>query len=77
MNLNNLRSARISVAFSIIRIIPPRTTIRRFTIGVTVFFGVAWIGLFIHKFWSCGKLWHPGPPCPVVPSIGIVQLSGA
>ena len=72
----NLRSGRLSVAFSIMRILPPQSPMRRFTVVVAIIFGFIWLGLFIQRFWICGEFWGPSKPCGSLLVTGIVQLLG-
>jgi len=72
-------SARLSIAFSIVRLVPERTTYRRWLYGLTVLFGMMWLGLLLQKMYSCAgnSRWHNNVQvqCFLGDPVGIVTLT--
>jgi len=63
-----LWSARISMGVAIVRFLPPPYWMRRFTMAVTVLFGLIWIISLTEKSQVCGN------PCSTV-KIGILETT--
>ncbi|KAF8877889.1 hypothetical protein BD779DRAFT_1231137 [Infundibulicybe gibba] len=70
--------ARISIAMSISRILPPRTATRRLLFAVSVLFALVGLSLLVQKVWVCcsNKSWHHNPAvqCYLGSTIGIISL---
>ncbi|KAF8880741.1 hypothetical protein BD779DRAFT_1627393 [Infundibulicybe gibba] len=71
--------ARISIAMSVSRILPPRTAIRRLLFAASVLFALVCLALLVQKVWVCcsNKRWHhtPGVQCYLGTTIEIISLT--
>ncbi|KAJ7093987.1 hypothetical protein B0H15DRAFT_831500 [Mycena belliarum] len=74
-----LWASRMSVIFSIIRIIPHSLTLRRITSYLAVLFGLMWTGLLVKKVHLCAsdRSWYhlPQPQCHLGRVVGIMELA--
>lgn len=75
----SLWSARLSIIFSIMRVMPPMMTIRRVTQWFSVSFVLMWMALIIQKALHCTSdlSWEKEakPQCHLGRAIGITELS--
>ncbi|KAE9403388.1 hypothetical protein BT96DRAFT_489594 [Gymnopus androsaceus JB14] len=71
--------ARISLMFSIIRLIPPFFTLRRISEWAAVSFSLACLGILAPKIYTCAsdRSWYnmQNPRCMLGPNIGIGELT--
>ncbi|KIJ05475.1 hypothetical protein PAXINDRAFT_29448, partial [Paxillus involutus ATCC 200175] len=78
-----ITAVRMSVLFSITRVIPESSRLRKFTHACAAFFAVCWVILIIEKILQCASdpSWHhvpisSGKPfCQVKPKISIFQFT--
>lgn len=75
------RSARMSILFSVIRVIPPMIALRRTAYMSAILFGLMWISLHVLKAYICGRntRWEyqtkAGQSCHVGRPDGILELA--
>ncbi|KAJ7900996.1 hypothetical protein B0H14DRAFT_3123600 [Mycena olivaceomarginata] len=72
-------ASRMSVIFSIIRLIPHQFLLRKITTGVAAVFAVFWLGLMIQVAHVCGKdkSWYKmtKPQCRLDHGVAVLELS--
>jgi hypothetical protein len=72
------RTARMSMLYSVIRIIPPMMLLRRIAYFSAVLFGCMWAALLAQKVYICAhdRAWEmlPAPQCHLGESVGILEL---
>jgi hypothetical protein len=75
---HSLRTARMSILYSVIRIIPLMMSLRRVARFCAVLFGCMWAALLIQKSYICGhdRAWEleKAPQCRLGLSVGILEL---
>ncbi|KAJ7099692.1 hypothetical protein C8R44DRAFT_682799 [Mycena epipterygia] len=75
---STLWSARMSVIFSVIRIVPSQLKLRKVTAGFAALFGVMWIALLVQKVYRCAsdKSWYAleKPQCHLGSGVAAVEL---
>ncbi|KAJ7364587.1 hypothetical protein DFH08DRAFT_274963 [Mycena albidolilacea] len=76
---STLWASRMSVIFSIIRLIPHQFLLRKITTGVAAVFAVFWLGLMIQVAHVCGKdkSWYKmtKPQCRLDHGVAVLELS--
>ncbi|KAJ3872885.1 hypothetical protein F5051DRAFT_338534, partial [Lentinula edodes] len=76
--LETFRSARISLIFSVIRLIPPLFVLRRVSEWMAVIFFLMWAGSLIQKTYICAsdRSWYQlsAPQCHLGTDVAIVEL---
>ncbi|TFK36604.1 hypothetical protein BDQ12DRAFT_654354 [Crucibulum laeve] len=70
-----LWSARLSVAVTIVRLLPPATLVRRIAVGVSCCFVVFWAALLVQKIFLCGTVTVTHWVCPIPRSTGYLELA--
>ncbi|KAF9220658.1 hypothetical protein BS17DRAFT_759335 [Gyrodon lividus] len=76
-------AVRMSILYSIIRIVDTRTRLRKFTHVCTAFFAACWVILIAAKIWHCtsDRSWHHvsmsyrKPFCSADPSISVFKFA--
>ncbi|EGN92488.1 hypothetical protein SERLA73DRAFT_164020 [Serpula lacrymans var. lacrymans S7.3] len=69
-------SSRMSIIYSVIRIISPTSSIRRFAFGIVVLFAIIWVGMAIVIIYLCHEMFWDLSPSPSLPyPIGYLQIS--
>ncbi|KAJ7291113.1 hypothetical protein C8J57DRAFT_209690 [Mycena rebaudengoi] len=75
---NTLWASRMSIIFSVIRIIPEQSKLRRITHIVAALFALGWIGLLIQKVFVCAsdKSWYTlaKPQCHLGTGVAVLEL---
>lgn len=73
-----LWSARISILLSIVRLVPPMMTMRRFTLLLLLVFPLITVGLLVQKIYHCASnlAWYhaPGLQCHLGRDVAIAEL---
>ncbi|KAH7925029.1 hypothetical protein BV22DRAFT_1065630 [Leucogyrophana mollusca] len=71
-------SARLSIVFSIIRIVPPTRTVRSVSFGVALLFVSMWVLVLTAKAYSCARdtSWHSKMiiQCPFPTEVAIIEM---
>lgn len=69
----------MSIAFSIIRLVPERAKLRYLLFAVVVLFGCSWAALMLQKIWVCARTDHwkvpPTYQCFLGDAVGIITLA--
>jgi len=73
-----LWASRMSVIFSVLRIIPPHLRLRKITAGFAALFAMMWMGLLAQKTYRCAKdkSWYhlPSPQCHLGTQVAVLEL---